>query len=195
MKSRLLHTLICLLIPAGLHADPITDQVKTMVPSIKEWLNSEVVINSIKQQNEKHADLQAIDIDKLDKQWATETKSTNQPLINQVLSNDLSLYLKSVKTASNSGYTEIFVMDDKGLNVGQSDITSDYWQGDEDKWKNTYLAGPDGINISKVKLDESTNTHQAQLSITIVDPATGGAIGAATIGINVNAVISQLTPK
>jgi hypothetical protein len=166
-----------------------------MVPSIKEWLNSEVVINSIKQQNEKHADLQAIDIDKLDKQWATETKSTNQPLINQVLSNDLSLYLKSVKTASNSGYTEIFVMDDKGLNVGQSDITSDYWQGDEDKWKNTYLAGPDGINISKVKLDESTNTHQAQLSITIVDPATGGAIGAATIGINVNAVISQLTPK
>ena len=36
----------------------------------------------------------------------------------------------------------------------------------------------------EVELDESTQTYQAQLSFTLVDPATGAAIGAVTVGVN-----------
>ena len=42
------------------------------------------------------------------------------------------------------------------MNVGQSDIISDYWQGDEAKWIKTYAKGAAALHIGKVKEDEST---------------------------------------
>ena len=36
--------------------------------------------------------------------------------------------------------------DNKGLNVGQSDVTSDYWQGDEAKWKKSYKMGAGAVH-------------------------------------------------
>jgi len=102
------------------------------------------------------------------------------------MANALSSFLMQKKRASKGLYTEIFVMDDKGLNVGQSDITSDYWQGDEAKWQKTYLAGPNAMLIETMKRDRSTHVLQSQLSLPIVDPETGGVIGAITVGIDVS---------
>jgi hypothetical protein len=79
-------------------------------------------------------------------------------------------------------------MDDKGMNVALSDVTSDYWQGDEAKWQQTYLVGPDAVHIGDVELDESTQTYQSQVSITVVDPDTKAPIGALTFGVNVEAL-------
>ena len=110
-------------------------------------------------------------------------------MIDKVLGNELSKFLKTVKEQSNGLYTEIFVMDNKGLNVGQSDTTSDYWQGDEAKWKKTYMVGPKAIHVGKVKEDESTQMLQAQTSIAIVDPKTKAVIGAVTIGVNVEQIM------
>lgn len=38
-------------------------------------------------------------------------------------------------------YAEIFVMDNQGANVAMSDKTSDYWQGDEDKFVRSFAGG------------------------------------------------------
>lgn len=76
-------------------------------------------------------------------------------------------------------------MDAKGLNVGQSDVTSDYMQGDEDKWQKTYPVGPDAVFIDEVEFDDSSGQFQSQANATVTDPATGQAIGAITLGINV----------
>jgi len=58
-------------------------------------------------------------------------------------------------------------------------------QGDEAKWQKTYQAGPDAVFIDEVEFDDSTQSFQTQLSATVVDPATGEAIDAITIGVNV----------
>jgi hypothetical protein len=42
------------------------------------------------------------------------------------------------------------------MNVGQSDVRSDCWQGDEAKWQQTYLKGADAIHIGEVEFDESS---------------------------------------
>ena len=81
--------------------------------------------------------------------------------------------------------TEIFVMDARGLNVAQSDVTSDYWQGDEAKWQDTFSKGPGAVHISEVEEDESTQTFQSQVSMSVTDPADGSVIGAITVGVNV----------
>jgi hypothetical protein len=144
----------------------------------------------VKAQNAKNKGLNETKIVALDKQWRAETSAGSRPLIDSVLSNQLSGFLKGKKDGSEGLFTEIFVMDNHGLNVGQSDVTSDYWQGDEAKWKKTYSAGADALHIGKVKEDESTQTFQSQISLSVVDPADGKVIGAITVGVNVG-MLSQ----
>lgn len=167
---------------AGPHEAPMIEYAKTKAPA---WLNNAVVVNAVKAQDAKHASLTQADIDKLDKDWRAQIKVSDKPLINGVLGNELSAYLKKVKADSQGLITEIFVMDDKGLNVGQSDVTSDYWQGDEAKWQKTFKVGVDAIHISDVEQDESTQRFQSQLSLSVVDPDTKKVIGAVTIGLDV----------
>lgn len=161
---------------------PITKLADTQV---RVWIKDPVVVNAVKAQNAKHASMTQAEIDKLDKQWRAETGASDQPMIKAVMANALSKFLDAKKEGSQGLYTEIFVMDNKGLNVGQSDVTSDYWQGDEAKWKKTYSAGAGSIHISDVKKDESTQSFQSQLSLPVVDPANNQVIGAVTLGINI----------
>lgn len=158
---------------------------RDVVPKVRTWLADPSVISAINSQNLRHASLGQSDIKSLDNQWRSETSASNRKLIDTVLSNQLSGYLGGVKDEARGLYTEIFVMDNKGLNVGQSDITSDYWQGDEDKWKKTYLVGPDAVFIDDVEFDESTQTFQSQLNLAVIDPNTGETIGAVTVGVNI----------
>lgn len=152
---------------------------------VRGWVADSVVVAAINAQNKETASLSEDEIVKLDKQWRAETSNQSRPLIDSVLKRELSKYLRSKKDGSEGIVTEIFVMDAKGLNVGQSDVTSDYWQGDEAKWKETFLKGPDAVHVSDVEQDESTQAFQSQVSIPVVDPASGQVIGAVTVGVNV----------
>lgn len=172
--------------PAALSAEDYAASIRqNVIPQVRNWLADPKVVSAVIDQNIRHGSLGQSDVDRLDGQWRAETSAANRQLIDSVLSNRLSGYLGDVKNEAGGLYTEIFVMDNKGLNVGQSDVTSDYWQGDEDKWKKTYLAGASAVFIDDVEFDESTQTFQAQLSLPVVDPNTGETIGAATVGVNV----------
>lgn len=166
--------------------DHIASIRSDVVPQVRAWLADPNVVSAVNDQNARHAGLGKGDIDRLDAQWRSETGASKRTLIDSVLGSPLSGYLSKVKTDGRGLYTEIFVMDNKGLNVGQSDVTSDYWQGDEDKWKKTYLAGESAVFIDEVEFDESTQTFQAQLSLPVVDPNSGETIGAVTVGVNVD---------
>lgn len=158
--------------------DILNNQVRT-------WLSDPAIVDAVKAQNTEHANLGDADIDALDKKWRAEAEAGGGELINRVLGKDISKFLTGKKEGSNGIFSEIFVMDNKGLNVGQSDVTSDYMQGDEGKWQKTYQAGPDAVFVDEVEFDDSSQTFQSQVSATVVDPADGKPIGAITLGINV----------
>jgi hypothetical protein len=163
------------------YADALTALAKG---DLKEIAQNPDLVAAVEAQNAQTAGYDQAKIDALDKQWRAEVDASSKPLIDSVLSNAASAYLKSVQDGSEGLYTEIFATDAKGLNVGQSSVTSDYWQGDEGKWQNTYLVGPDAIDIGDVEQDESTQTFQSQVSIPILDKS-GAPIGAITFGVNV----------
>ena len=170
---------------APVAASEIQDAARDYVKeNLAAALAAPEVAAAIKAQNQKNAGLSQADVDALDQRW----RAGDAGIIEATLSNELSQYLAEVVQANGGVVTELFVMDSKGLNVGQSDRTSDYWQGDEAKWRETYLVGPDAIHISDVEEDESTQTFQVQVSVSISEG--GAAIGAATIGIDVGALES-----
>lgn len=178
----------CLLLASGsaFAEEAYVAPVKAYVEAnIKPWLNDPVIIDAIKAQDAANANISQASIDSLDKKWRAEVDSSDRSFIDKVLAKKISVFLKKKQDASQGMITEMFVMDDKGLNVGQSDMTSDYWQGDEAKWKKSYGMGAGAIFIDAPEKDESTQTLQSQASLTISDE-NGKPIGAITIGINLD---------
>ena len=173
-------------VTAAQAAAPSAEEIRSAVEGkVKAWIAEAAVIDSVKAQNAQTAGLSEAEIEKLDQQWRAETGAADRPLIDKTLTNPLSAFLQKVKGEGGGLFTEIFVMDGKGLNVGQSDVTSDYWQGDEDKWQKTFLIGADAVHVSEVEFDESSQTYQSQVSLPVVDPATSAVIGAVTVGVDV----------
>lgn len=168
----------------GPHVGPIKEYVNA---NVMNWLSDPAVVSAIKAQNEKTAGMTEAQIEEMDQKWRAETGASSRPMIEEVLSNDLSSFLSNKKNEAGGMITEMFVMDAKGLNVGQSDVTSDYWQGDEAKWQKTYKVGPNAIFVDEIEKDESTQTLQSQVSVSITDES-GAPIGAITLGINVDAL-------
>lgn len=162
--------------------------MKAFVESdILSWANSAPVIDAVVAQNTKTAGMSETQIIEWDNQWRAQVGQSDQPLISEVMGRSLSVFLGEQVAASGSRITEIFVMDSVGLNVAASDVTSDYWQGDEDKFQKTFPAGPDAMFVDAVEFDESTQSYQGQISISLTDPASGEVVGAMTIGLNAEA--------
>ncbi|WP_417815630.1 hypothetical protein [Thalassospira alkalitolerans] len=160
----------------------ITDDT---IRSVREWLDSPVVSLSINSQNRLRKDMVQDQIDAADKQWRAEREAEDQPLVAATLTNPLSSYLTQIQARSGGLYAEIFVMDAIGLNVGQSSITSDFWQGDEAKFQNTYPKGANAVFIDEAEYNDETDTWRSQLNMTLSN-AQGEPIGAVTIEVNLN---------
>jgi hypothetical protein len=189
MKKYLLGTVAMLAIGVAMpasgeeaHVAPVTEYVNA---NVKAWLADPAVVSAIKAQNEANTALDQAAIEALDQKWRSEVEADSHPMIDAVLGNALSTFLKSKQSDSGGTITEIFVTDAKGLNVGQSDVTSDYWQGDEDKFTKSFGAGAGALFVDAAEKDESTQMLQSQASMTIVDE-TGKPIGAVTIGVNLD---------
>ncbi|MCR8826597.1 hypothetical protein [Pseudosulfitobacter koreensis] len=168
-------------------AEPQDKMVDFVTKKTAEWLQSDSAIAAITAQNARTAGLSAGAIDTLDKEWRAQVGQLDTPLINSVVNSELSMSLIGHVDASGGMVTELIVMDAQGLNVALSSVTSDYWQGDEEKHQQTYGVGPGAIHIGEIELDESTQTYQAQVSLSLIDPATDTVIGAVTFGLNAEA--------
>jgi hypothetical protein len=167
-------------------ATPIPASIITpdIIKDMRDRILQPVAIMSIQAASKKHEGVDQAAIDKMDEAWKAEAKSDDQPFIAEILSSPLSNYLLYIQASSAGLFTEIFVMDKFGLNVGQSSVTSDYWQGDEDKYQKTFAVGPDAVFVDEPEFDDATKTWRTQVNFTAVDPATKEAIGAVTVEFN-----------
>ncbi len=153
-----------------------------MVEDMRSFLDAPLVTMSVKAQNERRIGITQGDIDSLDQEWRAELKTDDQPLIAATLSSPASAYLTQVQANSGGLYIALFVMDANGLNVGQSAVTSDYWQGDEDKFIRTFPVGPDAVFIDAPEFNDEFNVWMVQVNLTLAE--SGKAIGSATVEMN-----------
>jgi len=159
----------------------ITDHVET-------WVEAPEILEAIQAQNDANAVLSQAQIDSLDAAWRAEIDAPNKPTITPILNNPTSDLLRSKIDESNGVIVEAFLMDNRGLNVATAGLTSDYWQGDEAKFTETFGKGAGAMQIGEVEFDESSQTYSVQVSFTIVDAKTATPIGAMTIALNAEAL-------
>jgi hypothetical protein len=165
------------------YAAPLTELANGQLRAIAQ---NPALVAAIVAQNAETAGFDAAQIEALDQQWRAEVDAAAKPLIDKVMGTEASAALVAAQNDSAGLFTEIFATDAMGLNTAQSTVTSDYWQGDEDKFSKTYSVGADAVFLGEVEQDESTQTYQSQVSITVVDPATGSPIGSITAGVDLS---------
>lgn len=168
-----------------------SDDIQELARSVLlEWIQDRIIIDAIKEQNIRHETMTMEEVLRLDKIWIAQAKNKrNQPMIADLLDRLHSILLRDKRETSGGLVTEIIVMDMFGLNAAISDPTSDYYQGDEAKYQDTYLVGPDAVHVSDLYFDDSTQEWQTQVSLPVVDPDNPRTpIGAVTFGINLDAL-------
>lgn len=187
-RAFMLSTAFVMAAPMAMAAEPHVAMKAYVDSEIMNWAQDAVIVSAIAAQNEMTAGYDAAQIDALDLAWRAEV-GTGSEMVDAVLMNPASDFLRGQIEASGGMITEVFIMDAQGLNVAASGATSDYWQGDEAKFQETYPKGAGVAHFGEIEFDESSQTYQAQISITISDPATGAPVGAMTIGIDAEALM------
>ena len=171
----------CLMASPAIAGNPYADTLTDLVDStISTWVQDPAVVAAILAQNGESVAFSDERIAELDALWQSGTAEGNA-LINEVWNNALSEQLKGYKNGAPHLFSEIFVVDARGLNVGQSDVTSDYFQGDEAKWQVPHDTG--GVHFGEVEFDESSRAYLSQVSAPIMHE--GQFIGTITVGVNV----------
>src|SRR6476620_96109 len=93
---------------------------KYMSEVVKLATNAPEVIAAVQEQNAANSGVTPDQIEALDRQWRAERKVNGGTLSNAKMFNATSEFLKGFKTAANGPIVEIFIMDNKGLNVAQT---------------------------------------------------------------------------
>jgi len=159
----------------------MSDGVKKLASTtLLSLTTNKVVVAETAKLNAKKVSL--AEIQKIDEAW--KKAEDEIPEMKDRLNNATAAELKKF-VAANKSVVEVFVMDNQGAVVGENNLTSDYWQGDEAKWQNSFKGGKGGVDVGKVEFDKSANANLQQVSLPVI--AKGGQIiGAITFGVKAN---------
>ncbi|MBN1984320.1 MAG: hypothetical protein JW795_22540 [Chitinivibrionales bacterium] len=150
--------------------------ITTHINKIKEFVQSPIIIESVNEQNKRGTSLEMIK--KTDTDWI---EHKNDDLATQLQNNKTGALLKKLIFDNSTLYVESFLCDNQGAVVGEYPRTTDYWQGDEDKFIKSYNNGNGVVYIGPFEFDESSKTVGVQLSIPVED--TGKTIGVLVVGL------------
>jgi len=171
---------LCLLTTVVFAAEKAPQKVIDLAKStLAAYGTDAVIVKAVKAENAKNKSL--ADIKAMDERWRNTPGIVNY--MKEFMTSECGNRLKAIIN-SKAYFAEIFVMDNQGANVAMTDKTSDYWQGDEEKFIQSFKNGQGGIHISDVEFDDSTQLYIVQVSVPVKDGAK--VIGAITFGIDVD---------
>jgi hypothetical protein len=165
--------------PSFALAEEVPESALRLIPSLQQWGQDPVLVAAVNQQNAQGKSLD--EIKKTDAEWMATT-GVNE-FMSGLMSNEAATELKKLE-GSAPYYTELFLMDNQGANVAMSNKTSDYWQGDEPKFTESFKGGQGAVHVGGVKFDDSAQAYLVQISVPVLDG--GQAIGALTVGLNLD---------
>lgn len=149
------------------------------------WKQEPRLIDAVIQHNSQHNQLSMPQIHARDQQWQQEQANGSGPLIDSVLNNAVADWLRARQAEHEGLISEILLTDQQGLNVAVSNLTTDYWQGDEAKFVEPFFATTDRPYMGQLAYDQSTQRYQVHISTSVRHPQTDAIIGVLIIGLDI----------
>lgn len=126
----------------------------------------------------------------MDTEWRSAFLRNDPDFAYKTVDKAMSAELREIKKQAKNLLTEIIITDVYGANVAISDITSDYWQGDEEKYTGVFGKPADSVYFSDITYDESTKLFQVQMSVPLYATSNADPLGVMVLGINVEEALS-----
>ena len=156
---------------------------------VAELMADPVIIDGVQRANREHEKISLEEILELDEKWRN-TEGVDE-FIEMFLGNDVAHTLIEFQEQY-PGFSEIFIADAHGLNVGQTNKTTDYYQADEDWWIGAYNEGRGKASYGVIEFDESAQTEAISLYVPVRDPQSGEAIGVAKAVVSIAVIKLEL---
>lgn len=163
---------------------------KIVAPWLQRIRTNKEIVAAVMAQNETNKTKSLNQLTKIDEQWQLAFKVGDVNFPKTIVNQTLSQMLKQISLSSKDLLSEIIVMDERGYNVAMLDMTSDYWQGDEDKFSQVYATAAQTLYFDQIKYDASSKRFQVQVSAPLLNPKNQKAIGAITLGLDVDKALS-----
>lgn len=174
--------LVFLCTSAGYSAEQAPQKVIDLANSTLAAFGTDAtIVKAVMEENAKGKTLEQIQAK--DKEWMANAGIADY--MTALMESETGKYLRTIQAGA-PYYAEIFVMDNLGANVTMTDKTSDYWQGDEAKFKKSFADGAGAVFVDAVKYDDSSQTYLVQVSVPVMDG--DKAIGAITFGIDIDKI-------
>jgi hypothetical protein len=117
----------------------------------------------------------------LDKRW--QANDNIDDFVKALMSNQVSVRLQK-QISSYKYIPEAFIMNAQGTIIGETNRTSTYWKGEQEKFTGAYKGGTGAVWYGKLAYDESTKVNGVQISVPVMK--SGKALGAICFTINVD---------
>ena len=123
----------------------------------------------------------------IDAQWQAEIINAKGPLHDFTINSKLGSFTTKLQKQSNGGISEIIIMDAGGYAVALSQATTNFYQGDEEKFLKAFPLGGNTVFVSDIIYDDSTRKYQSQVSFTIINNSK--PIGVVTFGVDIEKIL------
>jgi hypothetical protein len=163
--------------------------LKNKIELLQNIAKHPLIIDKIRVSNFNNSDLHLSKILEIDRKWRETERVDN--FIRSHLTNESSQYLIDFQEKHDE-FVEIFITDIKGLVVGETNKTSDYYQADEPWWIKAYNQGAGNTFYGEIEYDQSAMAESIPIYIPVFDPGTNKAIGVIKAVCDITAIKMEL---
>ncbi len=177
-------------------AHSVMEEVDRVIHSrIADWMaygDSSEVQGALQESNlhfEQMKDAQSY-IDEADGAWRKVSLGSFNPLMRQTMDGDLAKTMRAKLNMLEEAFGfpvfgEVFITNRYGVNIAQTNRTSDYRQDDESWWQH---AKSDGLYVAEISFDESANIFSTAICLRVKDK-NGAFIGVIKAVLNIKEVV------
>ncbi|WP_339617855.1 transporter substrate-binding domain-containing protein [uncultured Gilvimarinus sp.] len=184
---------IPLCVPEGFALNPLEEAIirQRVEPVVNRWLASPALAGVLAEYNQKRARLTDSHIQQRDHFWREAYRRADTESLDDMLAPTLMAELAQWYGEDATGYiSEIIITGARGLNLAAVPYSSDYWQGDEAKFRQAVVQPAGQWFFDEVVFDSSTHRFQVQVSLPVmVAEAVAGVI---TVGVDIERVLHEV---
>jgi hypothetical protein len=125
----------------------------------------------------------------LDRRWQADRARVSRET--GLLASAASAYLADL-TRNDSVKREILVTDRYGRLVAASNVTSDYFQADEDWWREAFDEGRGRVSMSDVRRDESAGIYAFEIAVPVPAPGSSDVAGVMKVVVDSREMLADV---
>ncbi len=162
--------------------------IHARVAIAQSWAADPAIVQSVREANE-HLRTMA-EIEALDAKWM-KTVGVDD-FMHRIIDHPAAERLRQLRS-SNPELREAILTDRLGANVASTNKTSDFYQGDEEKFRKAFDEGKGGVYVGSIYRDESVQSYSVPIGVPVLDE--GRTIGVLIVTLSVEKLKRMLESK